>query len=191
MKAFGGYEKVRALSEREQLPPDGYVCRIMGAREVTYQGREGAFSRLEISLDIAEGEHTGYYADDYKAQSGEDRRWRGVLRLYVPSDDGSERDEFSKRRFKGAMEAVEDSNPGYRWDWNEAGLKGKVVGCLFRREEWEWDGRTGWSTRPFKFLDAALVRERRFRVPEDRPLPGAASSLSVSDLKESDEELPF
>ena len=78
MKAFGGYEKVRALSEREQLPPDGYVCRIMGAREVTYQGREGAFSRLEISLDIAEGEHTGYYADDYKAQSGEDRRWSCV-----------------------------------------------------------------------------------------------------------------
>ena len=31
MRKYGNWDKVKAAAEFEQLPPGGYVCRIMGA----------------------------------------------------------------------------------------------------------------------------------------------------------------
>ena len=66
---------------------------------------------LEISIDVAEGEFKDFYATDYRGQNQEDKKWRGVLRLYVPKDDGSDMDEWTKSKLKAATNAVEDSNP--------------------------------------------------------------------------------
>lgn len=170
MKAFGNWENVQAAREREQLPKGGYVVRIMDAAVREINGTNGTFERFEISVDIVEGEHKDFYANDYRSQSGEDKRWRGIVRHYLPKEDGSKEDGWTKSSFKAMMEAIEDSNTGYHWDWNEKGLKGKIVGCLVRSEEWEMDGRSGWTTKPFKLVPAADIRENRFKVPNDKPL---------------------
>ena len=65
--------------------------RILDARVNTYSGTKGTFEKLEISVDIADGEFKDFYATDYRSQTQEDKRWRGVLRQYLPTDDGSER----------------------------------------------------------------------------------------------------
>ena len=100
MKAFGNWENVQAAKEREQLPKGGYVVRIMDAAIREFQGQRGRFERFEVSVDIAEGEYKDFYAQDYRAQSGEDKRWRGVLRMYLPKEDGSKEDERTKSYFK-------------------------------------------------------------------------------------------
>ena len=92
MKAFNGYKAEKAAT-REQLPVGGYVAKILDAEEVTYTWG----SVLVISFDIAEGEHAGFWKKDYQNQTGEDKKWRGTYRLTIPADDGSEKDEWSKR----------------------------------------------------------------------------------------------
>lgn len=195
MKPIANWDKVKSAAKRPQLPKGGYVCKIMNGEIKTYQGSNGSFERLEISIDVVEGEFKAFYATDYRSQNQEDKRWRGTLRFYVPTDDGSERDEWNKSKLKAVTDAVEDSNPGYHWDWNEAGLKGKLVGCLIRNEEWEYNGRTGWNTKPFKFVPVSDIRNGKFEIPKDKPLNEKASFLNTTSddaLVDSEpEDLPF
>lgn len=195
MKQFSGY-KAEAPVRREKLPAGGYVARIMDAREQEYSWG----SVLLISFDIAEGEHKDFFATDYRGQQQEDKKWRGTYRLRVPKDDGSEQDAWSKRSFGNAMWAVEVSNSGYHWDWNEGGLKGKLVGVLFRNKEWEMNGSTGWTTECCSLVDVESIRQNHFTMPKDKPLkqhtaasaPASSPSAGFEEVAiESDDDLPF
>ena len=186
MQKIDGWDNIQAPREFEPLPLGAYVMRVMKAEFVTGTGYEA----LDISLDVAEGEYKDYYANDYRAQTGDNKRWRGVLRLFLPKCDGSEKDEWTKSRLKGAIAAIEASNNGYKWAWDESTLKGKTVGCLYRNEEWSYNGKTGWNARPFRLTESAKVREGNFKLPKDKPLPGAKKSVDViaDDLPD---DLPF
>lgn len=61
MRKFNNWENVKAAGDFVALPAGGYVAKIMDAKEVTFSGRNGDFSRLDVSLDIAEGEYQDYY----------------------------------------------------------------------------------------------------------------------------------
>ena len=193
MKKFSNWENVKPAAERQQLPKGGYIVKILDAKVRTYTSDKGSFEKLEISVDIADGEFKDFYATDYRSQTQEDKRWRGVLRQYLPTDDGSEKDEWTKSIFKAMTDAIEDSNPGYHWDWNETGLKGKVVGALFRSEEWEYQGKTGFATRCFKFIPADMIKSGKFKVPADKLLAKAISGPSGQNFEEisSGDDLPF
>lgn len=199
MKPFKNYEKTQTFSSRPALPEGGYVCKILNAEEKAYKSSKGEFHKLEVSFDIIEGEHKGFFAADYHSQQNEDKKWKGVLRMSVPTDDGSDLDEKIKSAFKTNITAIEESNDGYHWDWNEAGLKGLVIGCLFQLQEWEWEGRSGWKAQPYGFADAEKIRSGDFKVPKPRPLKGKASSApatnnnSLADFEEiiADSDLPF
>lgn len=153
MKAFAGYEP-KKQSSREPLPAGGYVVKILDAAEVTYSWG----NVLEISFDVTEGQHKDFFRSDYKNNTNEDKKWRGKYRLVVPKDDGSEKDGWSKNTFNGAMFALEDSNPGFHWEWDESKLKGLTVGALFRNKEWEMNGSSGWTTECCAFITAEDVR---------------------------------
>lgn len=198
MKPVNNWDQVKAASDRQQLPKGGYVCRIMNSEIKTYNGTKGTFDCLEISIDVSEGEFKDFYAANYRGQNQENKKWRGVLRLYVPNDDGSDMDEWNKSKLKAATNAVEDSNQGYHWDWNEAGLKGKLVGCLIRNEEWEYNGRTGWNTKPFKFVPVSDIKNGKFEIPKDKPLNKKTSDSDDSETVSTNagidsylEDLPF
>lgn len=194
MKAIENWEKVQAAKSARPLEPGGYVCKIQGAKLKEYQGKNGSFERLEVALDIEEGEFSGYYRQDFENQNTEDRRWKGILRLYLPAGNGSEIDAYSARVLKAFAEAVEDSNPGYHWDWEEKRLKDKLVGILFRNEEWSVNGRTGWKTQPFRAIDVDSVRQKKYQTPKDKPLKKEAlpalERFNEADI-ESDDDLPF
>lgn len=204
MKPINNWNNVEAMTDRPKLPAGGYVCKIMGAKVRTFSGSNGEFEKLEVSMDIYEGEHSGFFADDYRAKDYEDKKWGCVYRLTIPTEDGSDQDTKNKRRFKTFINAVEDSNPGYHWDWDENKLKDKVIGFLFRRREWEWNGTTGWKTEPYVPKDADIIREEKYTVPNDLPLakaggsyagtstPSAAASGNNSfAVIDSDDDLPF
>lgn len=197
MRPFNNYDTTQTISARAQLPVGAYICQIFKAEEKVYTSPKGEWHKLEVSFDISEGEHKDFYANDYRAQSGEDKKWKGVLRMNIPTDDGSEADGWTKRSFKTNILAIEESNNGYHWDWNEAQLKGKTVGIVFRSEEWEYNGKRGWRTAPFKMVPAADVKSGNIKMPDPKPLNGKAASQAstVADLSDFVEvasaDLPF
>lgn len=121
----------------------------------------------------------------------ENKKWRGVYRLFLPKDDGGERDEWSKRTFGNAMWAIEESNEGYAWDWIESTLKGKVVGFVFRNKEWEFDGKRGWTTECGALASIQAVREGKVKLLKDRPLQTSQETLAFAGYQEVEDNLPF
>ena len=184
MKPIANWANVQAAKERMVLPGGGFVVKIVGAKISKFP----TFERLDIALDISEGEYKGYYDLDFKSQTQEDKKWKGVLSQKLPQDDGSQDDEWKKAALKALIEAIEESNPGYHWDWDETKLKGKTAGCLFRMEEWFMNGKKGWKARPFKFMPVDRIRQGAFTVPKFRPhrdFPG-----DTPDNYQSTEEAP-
>ena len=195
MKKFNGYDEAKPIVDRQKLPAGGYVVKILNAKEETFDW--GGI--LAIRFDIAEGEFKDFYKNDYENQNQEDRKWKGVLRLYLPKDDGSDVDNFTKRKFKTVMDAIEKSNRGFRWEWDEVKLKGNVVGALFGNTEWEYNGRTGFYTECRTFCDVQKVRDGAFRMPADKLLKNSTSPAAASkndDLPAgfqdvTDDDIPF
>lgn len=160
------WESVQEFTERKTLPLDAYVCKIKKA--VLQNNTYG--DQLCVLFDISEGDCARYYAEDYEANTAQDKKWKGVLRLFLPVNDGSDKDEWTKRTLKGFVTAVEKSNPGYVWNWDERTLAGRTIGVLMRNEEWSYNGKSGWAVRPFRAISADSVREGLFTLPKDKPL---------------------
>ena len=165
------WENVQAFGERRSLPVGAYICKIIQA----VVRDSGYGDQLNIVFDISEGEYAGFFKDGFDSNPREDKKWKGVLRQFLPKDDGSEKDGWTKSSLKGLITAIEESNPGYTWNWDERTLAGKVIGIIFRNEEWEYDGKTGWATRPFRACSTDAVYDGRYMLPKDKPLKNNAA----------------
>ena len=166
------WENVQEFAEWTKLPLGAYVCKV---KQVAVQNT-AAGNVLAVLFDIVEGEYKEYFAKDFSANQNANKKWRGVLRQWLPKDDGSDNDEMTKRSFKGMVTSFERSNPGYQWNWDEASLVGKTVGIMFRNEEWEYNGKNGWSVKPFRAMSADTVRSGDYTLPQDKPLANKAQS---------------
>ena len=169
--------------------------KIINAKVVNYDGSNGSYERLEIAVDITAGEYKDYYKQDFDSNTRDDKKWRGVARFYVPADDGSEKDEYTKSVLKSVTDALEDSNKDYHWDWDETKLKGLKVGILVRDKEYEIDGKHGFSPEIFRFIDINRIKEGKFTVPKQKLLKGSsgtsAAASSGDDSAASDDDYPF
>lgn len=197
MKAFNGYKETKSYSnsEREQLPKGGYVCEIKKAEVVN--GKYG--DQLKVSVEIAEGEYKGFFERVWRAQEKEDKVWVGTYFLAIPSDDGTEKDGWAKRRFKTFTEAVEASNAGYHWDWNEDGLRGKLFGALFSIRQKVYNGQIYDNTVCSGATSVEAIREGKYRLPKDKFLgdgqtaaaPAVDADGFINVGTDSNEPLPF
>lgn len=197
IKKFGDYEQVKGYADYERLPKGGYICKILNVE--TCAGRGGS-EYLKIALDIEGGDYHHFFANDYKAQQSEDKKWRCNYLLNIPQDDGSEKDGWTKRRFKTFTEALEESNEGYHFDWDEQKFKGKLIGCLFNEREYEKrDGSTAMATNLAQVCTVEKIKAGTFKIPADKlldkPLIGGAPAPAATDFMQIpdniDEELPF
>lgn len=197
IKQYNG-AKAEKKTSAAPLPAGGYVARIMGAEVKTYSG----IDQLIISLDIAEGEHKDHFAKNYRSNTNEDRKWKGTFRIWVP-DEGSKYFTTQKTNFDNLIHALQTSNNGYHFDWDEKKLKGKMLGVLYRDKEWEYDGRTGWTTECCEVLDVDSIRKNDFKMPKPKPLNkpavfgnGVPILRNNADLESkinfvTDDDLPF
>lgn len=181
------WENVQVMTDRAKLPLGAYVCQV---KQVSVQ-RTDYGQQLIILFDIAEGEYKDFFQKDFRANQNPDRKWRGVFRQWLPKDDGSENDEMTKRIFKGMITAFENSNPGYRWNWEESSLVGKTIGILFRNEEWSMNGKSGWAVRPFRAMTADKVNSGDFTLPKDKPLKTTEEVMPSFQPVADDDDLPF
>lgn len=195
------WENVQVMTDRAKLPLGAYVCQI---KQVAVQNTDYG-AQLAILFDISEGEFKDFFQKDFQGNQNADRKWRGVLRQWLPKDDGSEKDEITKRIFKGFVTSFENSNPGYKWNWDESSLVGKTVGILFRNEEWDYNGKQGWAVRPFRAMTADKARSGNYVLPDDKPLNNKGyrmgeandtafvnnSQPAFTEVNVDDDELPF
>lgn len=193
MERFNGFKAEKAIATAEQLPVDAYVCKIIGAKEEKYQWG----SVLVIAFDIAEGAYKNFYDTQFKNSTVENKKWKGTYRVTVPVE-GSQYFDSNLRKFNNVMWAIEDSNKGYTWNWNESSLKGKSVGILMRNEEWQMEDRSGWSTRPFMVMSTNDVKNGKYKIPADKPLkdkptmtPSAVATTPYHDVEEIGGDIPF
>lgn len=163
MKQFKGYDEAKKNAQYTggRLPEGAYVCKVL---EVKYTNSTDSSKSdvIEILFDIDEGEQKGFFKTQYTNSTDENKKWKGRTRIYVPMDDGSEKDTWTKNAFAKWTDAFEQSNKGYVWDWREAMWKGKVIGIVFGSTGTVIDGKE------------IVYTEARFPVPADIVRTGKA-----------------
>ena len=189
MKKPNDYNDTQGISSWRELPPDGYVCAIMGiAEQTSSSGRP----MIKVALDIAEGEYQGYFSDLFesrksRAKQGDVVKWSNDGTKYImifTNEDKCSRD------FKSFCEALEASDVKV---WSEENdflinnCKRKKVGVIFGREESEWNGNRSWHTKPKWFTTVENIHEKNYSVPEDKPIPEETFGAFVA----TDEDIPF
>lgn len=195
IKRFSDYEKTQSYSDYQQLPKGGYVLKIVGAE--VKENSNGQYTI--IRCDVAEGEFKDFYLNDYHSQQTEDKKWRCNYLLNTPKDDGTEQDGWTKRKFKTVTEALEESNPGYHFDWDEKKFKGKLIGGLFNEREYEKDGNVRRATNLAQLCTVEKIRSGNYKIPADKLLNNSGSYNNTSAASDGfmnipdgiDEELPF
>ena len=104
--------------------------------------------------------------------------------------------------FKGFIKAVEESNPGYVWNWDESTLKGKKVGLILQEEEYVPTGGTHAGELRTRLIvkqvvNVETIKSGKFKVPELKKLdkytaptvqtqPTAPQPVNISN-----DDLPF
>ena len=190
IEKFKDFDSVKSYGDFRQLPKGGYVLVIKNAS--IEQNTNGKYIR--ISCDIAEGDYKDFFIADYRAQNGEDKKWRCNYLLNIPKDDGSERDGWAKRSFKTFTDALEDSNSGYHFDWDEQKFKGKLIGGLFNIRQYKSrNGDVRESTNLKRICTVAMIREQTYKLPNDDLLKEerTASSGDAPWMDIPETEAPF
>lgn len=152
MKRFAGYEeaKTNEFENKERLQLGPHYCKILEAKIVQMKTQDGRpFEQLQLRIDITEpDEQAGFYNKKFQEDAKEDAlnaKWKGFYNLTVPEDNS---EEFIKNNFKTLTTFIEKSNPGYKWNWEENTLVGKIFCGVFGLEEFvNLEGNTITFTR--------------------------------------------
>ena len=180
MKAFSNYEQAKENAKYEggeKLPEGGYVCRISDTKYTNPQNGNSGYITMEF--DIAEGEHAGFFQKQYEANTSEDRKFKGKVIIWEPKDDGTEQDGWTKNAFAKWTNAIEDSNPGYSWDWDETKWKGKLVGILFGTTGTVIDGKEITYTEARTAVSVEKVRSGDYKIPKFKSKNGYTGKGNV------------
>jgi hypothetical protein len=178
MRRYENYDSTEAINtDRESLEPGGYICRILRV-----QSEEKEYGTLlRIAFDIDEGDHKGYYRRmfNHKCESNPAAKWSGMYYQTVKEDD--------LRYFKGFITAIENSNKGYTWDWDEKKLVGKIFGGVFGQEEFQKDGKILLTTR-CRFVRSVDQIRKGVTIPSIKRL----DATDIPDTDEGDDDFnPF
>lgn len=154
MKPIEGYDLVNEAGEFKNLPAGIYgvvITKVVDVPEKEY---------LEINCDITKGEYANYFkALVDNGLKDTSRTIRSYKMNALPF-------------FKAFITAVEKTNPGYHWDWNEQGLVGKKVIAVFGEEEYlASDGTVKTVTRVQEFRSLEAFQQGKIKVPELKKLP--------------------
>lgn len=154
MKPIENWDLIDEAGEFKPLPP-----MIVGVRITKVVDKADA-EYFEIYCDITKGE----YKDHFKkmVEAGQ-KDLSKTIRSYKAN---------ALPFFKAFITAVEKSNPGYKWDWDEQKLVGKGVIAVFGQEEYkDTDGNIKISTKIQEFRSLEAFNEGRIKLPELKKLP--------------------
>ena len=176
MKVIENWEEIEAkgMEDFKSLPIGAYECIIRGAK--VYKNPTTEKESFRVQVDIASGEYKGYFQQRYDNNTRSDKTWDNNSTRYLAFQG----DNVSY--FKGFITCVENSNIGYKWDWDETKLTGKKICGIYQYEEYEkQDGTKGVKVRLNKFR--SLDKMKDIEVSDSvRLLDG--SYMSIDDYNE-------
>lgn len=176
MKVIDNWEEVEAkgMEDFKSLPIGAYECIIREAK--VYKNPTTKKESFRVQVDIASGEYKGYFQQRYDNNTRSDKTWDNNSTRYLAFQGEN------VSYFKGFITCVENSNMGYKWDWDETKLTGKKICGVYQYEEYErQDGTKGVKVRLNKFR--SLDKMKDIEVSDSvRLLDG--SYMSIDDYNE-------
>lgn len=182
MKIIENWNEIEAkgMEDFKALPIGAYECIIRKA-EVYTNGKTGKES-FKVEVDIARGEYKGYFQKRFDNNNNSTKTWDNNSTRYLAFEGDN------TAYFKGFITCVENSNPGYTWDWDETKLTGKKVCGVYQYEEYEkQDGSRAVKVRLSKFRSLDKMKESNENLNDSvRLLNG--SYMSIDDYNEKNEK---
>lgn len=164
-----GYDTTEAKVPGLRIPKAGPCVLGIKSAHVDYSRRSNT-EYLLLFLDIAAGPFKNFYRE-------QSQRWgqRHYLR-YFQSTGGN-----ATGYFKGFVAAVESSNPGYTFQFDEQSLVGKLVGGNLRDAEYRRkDGTVGMALRVAYLCSTLSIQAGEHRVLAPKRLADEDGDYSTS-----------
>ena len=183
MRVIENYENIQASSGEFAKPsPGGYILKVVSVEDVTLNPQTGKGDYLRINYDIAIGDFEGYYTAQNERFGG---KWpANVIKSYKENALGI---------FKHFINCVEESNPGFKWNWQEDKLIGCRFGATLREEEYEkQDGSIGTRLIVKDIKTVKQIMDGDFKVPTTKKMERTAAPVSdFAVIENSTDDLPF
>ena len=154
MKKIENWDNIEAkgMDDFKALPIGAYECKIVNA--VENHNEQSGKTTLKVMVDIASGEYKDYFKKRYDSNKAIDRKWDNNATKFLAFE--GENTSF----FKGFITIVENSNVGYKWNWEESTLRDKKLVGVFQYEQYEkQDGTKALKVRLTKFRSLDKLKE--------------------------------
>jgi hypothetical protein len=168
LKKPENYDSVVAKTgDYESLKLGGHECVITSALE--YTGVTGTTS-LQVQVDIAGNDpQKGFYKKQFDNNTSNDKKWSNGATKYVSLKE----DDVCVAMQKGFITCLENSNAGFKFDWNKdwQQVVGKKIVGVWGLEEYENDKKeikTATRLTGFRSLD----KLKEIKIPKVKILTG-------------------
>ena len=118
--------EAKGMEDFKALPIGAYECVIVGA--MVNHNQETGKNTFKVAVDIATGEYNDYFKRRFDNNTNPDKKWDNNAVRYLAYEGDN------VAYFKGFITCIENSNVGYKWDWDETKLKGKKICGVFQYE---------------------------------------------------------
>ena len=200
MKKIENWNEIEAkgMDDFKALPIGAYECKIINA--VENHNEQSGKTTLKVMVDIASGEYKDYFKKRYDSNTAIDRKWDNNATKFLAFE--GENTSF----FKGFITIVENSNIGYKWNWEESTLRDKKLVGVFQYEQYEkQDGTKALKVRLTKFRsldklgeievsDSVKMLDGTYKSYDDYMefVENKANEIFGKDIVEiSNDQLPF
>ena len=185
MERINNWDNIEAkgISDFVRLSAGGYVGIIKNAEE--YTSETTGNKSLKVECDICEGKFKDYFQKSYD-NNDSNKKWDNNSTKYLGLG------ESSLPFMKGFITAVENSNTGYKWDWDEKKLIGKKVGLVYQYEEYKkQDGNKAIKTKlnQFRSIDKIYEVNNNMRITDNVKLLNG-NYMSIDDYYEYQDNKP-
>lgn len=180
-----GYDEAQAFGEFETLPAGGYKCLI---KKVVCEKTSAGKEYLKIGFDIIEGKYKDFYQKKFASDTRPEPKWSGVWTVFVEGY----KPETTNPKFKGLITSVENSNEGFKFDFDEKKLVGKKVGIVFREEDFiGQDGQIHTAVKPFYATSYDKAEEAK--IPNRKEISEEQQDKIFEDNinQDDNDDLPF
>lgn len=187
MRTFNNMRKAQPVGEYQKLPVGGYVCRINNAVVIDNNDKE----ILQIKYDIYEGEYKDFFSNQFINSNFANKKYKGIYNIILPKIDDEE--DIKMRRLNSFIKSVEESNTGYKFNFDENTLNKKLFGGVFGEKEYDFNGNKGICTVLRLIIPVEDIRQNNYKIPSLWKLKNTEQSeILRTALQEVDnEELPF
>lgn len=173
----------KGMEDFKLLPVGAYECIIKSAK--VHTNEQNGKRTFKVEVDVCSGEFKNYFQLRFNNNTNTDKKWDNNATRYLAFEGDN------VAYFKGFITCIENSNVGYKWDWDETKLTGKKICGVFGYEEYEkQDGSKAVKVRLNKFRSTDKMNEVNidYRV---RLLNGNYMDIDEYNEKKEEKNDPF